>query len=79
MNASPILGEPCASGRPFRTRSMKRFLRRGASSVRDLLRTWQVRAADRTALARLDEQMLRDIGLSPGDARREYSKPFWRA
>ena len=79
MNTSPVLSEPCASGRPLRARSVTWFVRLGIGSLRDRLRTWQVRAADRAALARLDQQMLRDIGASPSDAQREYSKPFWRA
>lgn len=37
------------------------------------------RRHDRTLLARLDDHLLRDIGLSPDDARTECAKPFWRA
>ena len=32
----------------------------------------------RHALGRLDERMLRDIGVRSGDAAREARKPFWR-
>lgn len=39
---------------------------------------WQRRHRARASLARLDAHMLRDIGLSPGDAHAEISKPFWR-
>jgi uncharacterized protein YjiS (DUF1127 family) len=39
---------------------------------------WIDRSNQRTALAELDDHLLRDIGLSGKDARREASKPFWR-
>lgn len=35
------------------------------------------RRRDRQVLARLDAHLLRDIGLSPEDARTECAKPFW--
>jgi len=44
----------------------------------DAVLTWQRRHRARATLARLDEHMLRDIGLSVSDARAEISKPFWR-
>jgi uncharacterized protein YjiS (DUF1127 family) len=39
---------------------------------------WAERARQRRALLALDEWMLKDIGLSRADVRREYDKPFWR-
>lgn len=42
------------------------------------LREWRGRAHDRAQLARLDDRMLRDIGLTRGDAEFLSSKPFWR-
>jgi uncharacterized protein YjiS (DUF1127 family) len=42
------------------------------------VRRWRQRARDRTALARLDSRMLRDIGLTPSDVMREINRPFWR-
>jgi uncharacterized protein YjiS (DUF1127 family) len=36
------------------------------------------RRRDRRFLAHLDQHLLRDIGLSPEDARTEAAKPFWR-
>jgi uncharacterized protein YjiS (DUF1127 family) len=36
------------------------------------------RARQRRALARLDDRLLRDVGLSRADVEREYSRPFWR-
>jgi uncharacterized protein YjiS (DUF1127 family) len=37
------------------------------------------RRRDRMLLARLDDHLLRDIGLTPEDARTEAVKPFWQA
>ncbi len=37
------------------------------------------RRRQRHFLGTLDDRALRDIGLTPGQARRETSKPFWRA
>jgi uncharacterized protein YjiS (DUF1127 family) len=42
------------------------------------LALWRDRAYSRRALATFDRRMLRDIGVSPYDAGREISKPFWR-
>jgi len=36
------------------------------------------RQRQRAALAQLDEHLLRDIGVSPEQARAESDKPFWR-
>lgn len=38
---------------------------------------WAARARQRRDLAALDAQLLRDIGVTPGEARREAAKPFW--
>ncbi|HWI27166.1 MAG TPA: DUF1127 domain-containing protein [Stellaceae bacterium] len=40
---------------------------------------WRRRIQGRADLALLDERSLRDIGVSPAQARYEASKPFWRA
>lgn len=40
---------------------------------------WIWRAKSRRALAELDADRLRDIGVHPRVARREAEKPFWRA
>jgi uncharacterized protein YjiS (DUF1127 family) len=36
------------------------------------------RRRQRVALARLDDRMLRDIGLTAADVEGEVSKPFWK-
>jgi uncharacterized protein YjiS (DUF1127 family) len=44
----------------------------------EILLAWQERAAQRRALAELDDRMLKDIGLTRADVDRECAKPFWR-
>ncbi|WP_207460215.1 DUF1127 domain-containing protein [Azospirillum sp. SYSU D00513] len=44
-----------------------------------LLSLWRRRTVTRFELARLDERMLRDIGVTHGAVELEVSKPFWRA
>ena len=39
---------------------------------------WTQRRKTRVHLSRLDDHMLRDIGLSPREADIEMRKPFWR-
>jgi len=39
---------------------------------------WIDRAGQRRALAELDDDLLRDIGITRYDAARESRKPFWR-
>ena len=38
---------------------------------------WGARARQRRDLADLDAHLLKDIGVTPGQAARESSKPFW--
>jgi uncharacterized protein YjiS (DUF1127 family) len=51
-----------------------RFLHR----VIDILLEWNERARQRRQLARLDDRLLGDLGLSRVDAEQEARKPFWR-
>ena len=48
------------------------------SGVGAVLWEWRRRRNGRLELARLDERMLRDIGLTRVDAEYEMNKPFWR-
>ena len=50
----------------------------GARALLDMLLTWRDRARQRMELARLDDRLLRDIGVPRADAARELGKPFWR-
>jgi uncharacterized protein YjiS (DUF1127 family) len=44
----------------------------------DLVLTWRENARTRHALAQLNDEMLRDIGISRASAEGEASTPFWR-
>jgi uncharacterized protein YjiS (DUF1127 family) len=44
-----------------------------------LLREWLHRSRTRSTIRELDDRMLRDIGLTRGDALVEADKPFWLA
>ncbi len=39
--------------------------------------TWEMRARSRKSLAKLDDHLLRDIGVGRADAEVEWQKPFW--
>jgi uncharacterized protein YjiS (DUF1127 family) len=49
-----------------------------AQSFIETLRVWRRRMRERDQLARLDDRMLKDIGLSRAEAIHLGSKPFWR-
>jgi uncharacterized protein YjiS (DUF1127 family) len=56
--------------------------RSGTARLRVLLNRlgdWYVCARSRRHLAELDGHMLKDIGLSEADRRRECARPCWRA
>lgn len=40
---------------------------------------WERRARERFTLGEMSEHMLKDLGISRVDARREADKPFWRS
>jgi len=40
---------------------------------------WRELARGRRHLAALNDEMLRDIGLTRADVEREYRKPFWQS
>jgi len=44
----------------------------------DTVLRWQERIRGRKELERLDDRMLKDIGLNRIDALREADKPFWK-
>jgi len=43
-----------------------------------LLARWYDRHLQRRDLSEIDDHLLRDLGLTPQDVRRECAKPFWR-
>jgi len=44
-----------------------------------LFESWAERRRQRRALRELSPHVLKDIGIGPGEAEREWRKPFWRA
>lgn len=48
-----------------------------ATAAARLVRLWADRAQGRRALRHLDDHLLKDIGLTRGQALREAGKPFW--
>jgi uncharacterized protein YjiS (DUF1127 family) len=56
----------------------ERRLRQAAFAyLRHTLALWFARARQRRDLAELDPHLLKDIGVTPGQAAREAAKPFW--
>jgi uncharacterized protein YjiS (DUF1127 family) len=64
--------------RKVRRRTLRLTLRQALSRIFATLREWRRRRRERAELARLDERMLRDIGVTRGDVWNEINKPFWR-
>lgn len=54
-------------------------LLRALRAFGSLVFRWETLRRTRKDLSRLDEHMLRDIGMDPALARLETAKPFWRA
>lgn len=54
-----------------------RAQRQGLRSVWQAVQTWALRRRERRTLARLDDHMLRDIGLTRATVTQESTKPFW--
>ena len=74
----PPLRTPLSQSRPPGLR------RRGAfhdalARLADVVLSWQDRAAQRAALARMDARILKDIGVTRSEALREARRPFWQA
>ena len=68
----------CTTPQDVRRRVAGPSLRHVLSLVRYTLQQWGRRRRERAELARLDDRMLRDIGITRGDVWQEISKPFWR-
>lgn len=58
---------------PATSSTLKGFFIRTAA----LVENWLSISRQRRALARLDDRMLRDIGVSRASANRESNRPFW--
>ncbi len=62
-----------------RGRGLRAAVVAGLERAATTLHHWHERACQRRVLAGLTPRELRDVGLSPGQARAEAAKPFWRA
>jgi uncharacterized protein YjiS (DUF1127 family) len=65
---------------PFARKALPLRLRPGPAWTRraiELILDWQEVARQRRALLKLDERLLKDIGITRADAEREASRPFW--
>ena len=61
-----------------RRRGLHASLRAGLNRVLATLREWRQRQRSRAELARFNERMMHDIGVSEAEVWREINKPFWR-
>ncbi len=71
---SPVLGQSQARRRPALPSG-----RAWVGEAIETVRIWQQRARQRTELRRLDDHLLRDVGLTRAQILAEAQKPFWRA
>jgi uncharacterized protein YjiS (DUF1127 family) len=68
---------PPASFAPVETMTSLPPLARALMGLAVAVLAWEMRIRTRRSLARLDDHILRDIGLTSFDAETEVSKPFW--
>ena len=61
-----------------RRQSLGELIANAAVAAFGQAREWRERARSRQALLRLDERMLRDLGIDRGTAQFKGSLPFWR-
>jgi uncharacterized protein YjiS (DUF1127 family) len=64
--------------RPLPPAQMRSADRLTLAALADRLLQWVERARSRHVLCKLDERMLRDIGLDSATASHEGRKPFWQ-
>lgn len=55
-----------------------RYIRGILLAIDRKLALWHFRAKSRSELARLNSDVLRDVGLDPIEIGKEANKPFWR-
>lgn len=70
--------QPCHEARAAQRLEALEALGDAARWALATLRDWRRRIRERGELAKLDEGMLCDIGLSRADAEFLINKPFWR-
>ena len=69
---------PASAVAVTRQRTALEDLSDAAQSFIATLRTWRRRLRERDQLGRLDDRMLKDIGITRAEALRLSDKPFWR-
>lgn len=57
---------------------VRRTMADGWRAMQERLARWRILAEQRRQLARFDDRMLKDIGLSRADAHQETRKWFWQ-
>src|SRR5580704_6682595 len=62
----------------LRRRALRDRLRDAVIRIHTRLSEWRRLSRSRADLARLDDRMLRDIGVTRVEVWREINKPFWR-
>ena len=81
MSHLVIRGAPVSSSQAGHISRFPRGLVSWASGLAVTIRRWNARSSQRRALAwlaDLDDYLLKDIGVTREQARREAAKPFWR-
>ena len=79
LSFGPATGRvPRTASQGVRRRVAGPSLRHVLSLVRTMLQQWGRRRRERAELARLDDRMLRDIGITRGYVWQELNKPLWR-
>ena len=78
MTATPFLERRPAAASARGRRTAIDDLSDAAQWVFATLRQWRRRSREREQISRMDERMLKDIGITRGEALRLSSKPFWR-
>ena len=58
---------------------LRSVVRRGLARLGQRLLAWHDRARERRELTELSDDMLRDLGIPPAEARRQAARPFWRS
>ena len=76
--AATMGGNARITRQPVQRSAFRHRLKTMLKPVFTTLRHWRRRSRERAELARLDDRMLRDIGVTRCDVWREINKPFWR-
>ena len=78
MTSMPFLERRPAAASARNRRTAIDDLSDAAQWVFATFRQWRQRSREREQISRMDERMLKDIGITRAEALRLGSKPFWR-